>query len=130
MLLPKTIARSAASTGPTINFSGTWMNELGSTMELIQAGASLTGFYRSAVSGAGDAVVGELAGWADGDLVAFSVNWERTASLTAWTGQLVGVGAAQRLKTMWLLVQNVDDPAEPSGLWNSTLVGADSFRRI
>lgn len=130
MLLPKMISRSALSPGPSINFSGTWLNELGSTMELIQAGSSLTGFYRSAVSGTGDAVVGELAGWADGDLVSFTVNWERTASLTAWTGQLVGAGAGQRLKTMWLLVQNVEDPAEASGLWNATLVGADTFRRI
>jgi Avidin family len=94
------------------------------------SGQKITGRYRSPVSSGGGTVDGDLVGWADGDLISFVVNWTSPASLTAWTGQLVAEGGRDVIKTLWLLVQNVPDASEPSGLWQSTLAGADQFWRV
>lgn len=130
MLTTKMITKAAATAGATIDFSGDWVNELGSTMKLVMAGQTLTGAYESPVSGGGGSVKGDLVGFVDGDLISFVVNWTTPASLTAWTGQLVDVAGKDVIKTLWLLVQNVDDVSEPNGLWKSTLAGDDDFRRV
>jgi len=130
MLTTKTITKAAATAGATIDFSGDWVNELGSKMKIAMAGQALTGTYESPVSGGGGSVKGDLVGFVDGDLISFVVNWTTPASLTAWTGQLVDVAGNDVIKTLWLLVQNIDDPSEPNGLWKSTLAGADDFRRL
>jgi len=130
MLTPKMISRAAPSQGANVDLTGTWTNQLGSTMVLATSGQSLTGRYRSAVSGGGSTVDGELVGYTDGDLASFVVNWTTPASLTAWTGQLVDENGRQVLKTLWHLVQNVPDPNEASGMWKATLAGTDDFWRV
>jgi len=130
MLTTKAITRAAPSAGATIDFSGTWTNQVGSTAVLAMAGQRLTGRYRSPVSGGGGSIDGDITGWAEGDLISFIVNWDTSASLTAWSGQLVAEGGRDVIKTLWLLVQNVPDTNEPTGLWQSTLAGADEFWRV
>jgi len=121
MLTTKVINNAATTQGVTVNFSGKWRNQLGSTMTIITSGQSITGKYISPVSGGGGTVEGDLVGWTDGDLVSFVVNWAGPASLTAWTGQLVDEGGVETMKTLWQLVQNIQDSNEPTGLWMSTL---------
>lgn len=130
MLTSKTILNAAPSLGATIDFSGIWKNQLNSTMTLTMTGQQIMGRYESLVSGGGGSVGGDLTGFVDGDLISFVVNWTTPASLTAWTGQLVADGGVDVIKTLWLLVQNVDDPSEPTGLWKSTLTGTDEFTRV
>lgn len=130
MLTTKMILRAAPSAAAaTVDFRGKWKNQLGSVMKLTIAGQNVTGTYTSPVSAGGGTVVGDLVGFVDGDLISFVVNWASPASLTAWTGQLVREGNRDVIKTLWLLVQNVPDASEPTGLWQSTLAGSDSFRR-
>jgi len=130
MLTAKMIEKAAPSQGVTIDFTGTWTNQLGSTMVLNMAGQHLSGRYRSQVSSVGTSADGELVGFVDGDLISFVVNWDAPASLTAWSGQLVLKGGRQTIETLWYLVQNVADQDEPSGLWKSTFAGADEFWRV
>lgn len=124
------LAKAAPTAGgATVDFAGAWKNQLGSVMTLTVTGQGVSGRYVSPVSGGSGAVEGAIAGYVDGDLIAFVVNWDTTASLTAWTGQLVGGGAGATLKTLWHLVMNVPDPDEATGLWQSTFAGADVFTR-
>ena len=130
MLTSKAILDAAPTgVGLSVDFSGRWANQLGSVMNLRVAGQRVVGDYTSPVSGGGGTVRGELTGFVDGDLISFIVNWEGPASLTAWTGQLVRDDNRDVIKTLWLLVKNVEDSNEPTGLWQSTLAGTDEFTR-
>jgi hypothetical protein len=104
MLTAKAITKAGPSAGGSIDFSGTWTNQLNSTMVLSQNGQALSGQYRSPVSGGGGAIDGALTGWVDGDLITFNVNWNGPASLTSWAGQLVDEAGRPTIKTLWHLV--------------------------
>lgn len=129
MLTGKMIKKAAASKGATIDFSGSWTNQLGSTMDLSQKGEQITGTYTSSVSGGGGTVQGDLSGWVDEDLIAFTVNWKGAGSLTAWTGQLAEENKVETITTLWHLVMNVEDDDEDTDLWKSTFAGTDKFTR-
>lgn len=119
-----------ALAGSLGNFSGTWSNQYGSTMDLTVSGSSISGTYVSPVSGTGTTVSGVLAGYVADDIIAFVVKWPTTPeSCTTWVGQVVEVGGFQIIKTLWHLVRNVPDAEEPSKLWLSVLTGTDEFRR-
>ena len=80
MLTTKVINNAVTSQGVTVNFSGKWRNQLGSTMSVVTSGQSITGRYISPVSGGGGAVEGDLVGWTDGDLISTLIgadNFER-----------------------------------------------------
>lgn len=110
----------------TVDFAGTWKNQMGSTMTLVVNGQSVAGEYTSTDSSSGAQAKGRLVGSIDGDLIAFVVNWDDYFSLTAWNGQLVG----DTLKTLWLLVKDIPDTNEQQKLWQSTNIGADQFTRV
>lgn len=116
--------------GSSPDFSGTWRNELGSSMELSIDGDRVRGTYHSAVSGEDKAVTGELIGFVVGDQITFSVNWSPLLSLTSWVGQLKEENGQSQLHTLWLLTQEVPDEDEGMELWQSTLIGSDTFARI
>jgi Avidin family len=126
-------AQKSAQTAPAAmpNFGGAWTNELGSEMNLTVSGNKIGGTYTSKVSGGGGSTPSKpLAGFKNGDLIAFVVNWETPYnSLTAWVGQHTKEDGAEVIKTLWHLTQNVEDADEPTGLWHSILAGADEFRR-
>lgn len=124
--------RMAAKTAgaPTVDFSGRWNNQLNSEMDLTITGQKVSGRYKSIVSSSGASVEGDIAGYVDRDLIAFVVNWDTTASLTAWTGQMVNEGGQVSIPTLWHLVMDIaDGPQEDEGLWQSTVAGADTFVR-
>lgn len=115
---------------PNPDFNGPWYNELHSEMQLtVGADRKLTGRYRT---GAGAPKPDEwfpLTGFVSGDLIVFTVNFGKYASLTAWAGQVAGDPPNERIQTLWHLARNIPDPKEPDELWEGLLAGADVFTR-
>lgn len=137
------VASSTASAGPRevapqgsagSPITGTWYNQLGSTMIITASpDGSLTGTYESAVGNAenryvlvgrydtaGVAGSGTALGWA----VAWRNEFRNAHSATTWSGQYFG-GDSPRITTKWLLTSGTT----PADEWRSTLVGADFFTR-
>ncbi len=110
----------APSAGDTETpLTGTWVNELGSTMQLTLApGGSLTGTYQSAV---GDTAPYPLRGTATATALVFTVSFTATGSIAAWAGHYDE--AAGSIEVLWHLVTQPD----PGGLWSATIAGFDSF---
>jgi avidin family protein len=104
-------------------------NERGSEMTLAQTGQSLTGKYESVVSGAGGKITGELSGWANQRLISVSVNWPTTA-ITAWVGYLAREDGKDAIETLWQMTTGMQNPEDPSELWESVFAGADRFVRV
>lgn len=125
------MAMAAPTAGaPTVDFSGKWKNQLNSEMDLVITGQKVTGRYKSLVSSGGSTVEGEITGYVDRDLIAIVVNWDTTASLTSWTGQMVDEGGTETIETLWHLVMDIaEGPAEGAAIWQSTFAGADTFAR-
>jgi hypothetical protein len=105
--------------------SGTWHNEQGSEM-VIEATAEgrLAGRFHSAV-GFGTDEEFALAGFATGNVVAFTVDFGKYGSLTSWVGHLVD----GELRTLWQMTLEMPHPKDPSGLWHSIWSGANTFVR-
>lgn len=122
--LEHVLRRVKAGTGAPIDFSGTWKNELGSTMRIEQSGDSVSGTYeKSAVSENGGATSGQLSGYVDGDLIAFVVHWDQFQAITAWVGQGGPGASSDRINTLWQMTQQVEAGEE----WASINAGADIF---
>jgi len=117
------LGRALPGTGKTIDFSGTWVNELGSEVELVQTGGMLSGTYESAVSSGNTTTTGDLQGYVDGDLISFVVHWRNFQAITAWVGQLDKNGAT--MNTLWQMTKQVDIGDE----WASINAGADYFSK-
>jgi len=107
--------------------SGTWFNQLGSRLEMHDdANGGLTGWF-DVMSGT-EAGKNPLTGYVEpnpGGAVAlgFAVSWQRTRSVTVWSGHLAEGGDV--IDTTWLL----SGGSIGHGSWGSTLVGHDVFRR-
>jgi avidin family protein len=127
LLHEKALARAKPGTGTPFDFSGTWANELKSTMVIKQqSNGSLSGTYVSAVSGGnGGTTTGDLLGYVDGSLISFLVHWQDFQAITAWVGQLVPQSAPAEISTLWQMTKAVDSGDE----WASTNAGADTFTR-
>ena len=102
---------------------------MNSFMDLAITGSSVTGLYISASSSGGAPVQGVINGVTIGDLIAFTVLWLPSGSITSWTGQLVEEGGVQTIRTLWHLVTNIPDDNEDDKFWMSTWAGADEFVR-
>lgn len=119
------IGRAKAGTGSAVDFSGTWVNELGSTMTLSQSGDKLTGKYTSKVSATDSTTSGPLQGYVDGDLISFVVHWSDFQAITTWVGQLNPKAATPQIDTLWQMTKQVANGEE----WQSINAGADYFTR-
>jgi hypothetical protein len=111
------------------DFAGRWYNQMGSTMDLVVEGTTVTGAYESLARSEAPPVVGELKGYAVGDLISFMVLWGD--SITAWVGQMIDEDTdTAKIRTLWHMVTEVPDADEPKYLWTSTYAGADEFVRV
>lgn len=128
MLHDKALASAATTVAAPVNFPGDWHNQLGSSAHFDLQGNKLTGTYTSAVSSQGTPVSGQISGYINGDLIAFSVLWP-SAAITSWVGQLVTDNGIETIKTLWQMTTNVPDANEPTELWASIYAGADNFIR-
>jgi hypothetical protein len=116
--------------GELPDLSGRWKNQHGSEMQLrVGPGGRLTGTYHTAVGDPSPKQEFELVGFARGDLVAFTVDFGRFGSLTAWAGQHTRSEGTERIHTLWHLAKNIPDADEPRALWAGVLAGADTFER-
>ena len=127
MLHEKALSRAKSGTGTPFDFSGTWTNELKSTMTLKQQSTgSLSGIYVSAVSDENKGTTtGDLLGYVDGSLISFVVHWRDFQAITAWVGQLVPGATPAEISTLWQMTKAVD----PGDEWASINAGADTFTR-
>lgn len=125
-------ARATTTGAPSrmpVSVAGRWTNEYGSVAEIAIDGDRLLGSYTSAVGGNAGSVRGPITGFVRGDIVAFSVLWPGyLRSVTSWVGQVVEVGGAPQLQTLWHLIVDIPDPDEARGLWTTIHTGADTFR--
>ncbi|KQP34672.1 avidin [Methylobacterium sp. Leaf102] len=119
------MARATARTGTSVDFAGTWVNEGGSEVVLVQTNDALSGTYESAVSSGGIKAAGTLVGYVDGDLIAFTVHWEAFQAITSWVGQLLPNAPRETIKTLWQMTKQVDSGEE----WASINAGSDTFTR-
>ena len=124
MLQEKSLLRARTGKGTSIDFSGTWINELQSKMTIAQKGDILKGTYESAVSAGGQRTTGDLQGYVNGDLIAFVVHWNEFQAITAWVGQLEPNNPRQ-LNTLWQMTKQVAAGEE----WASINAGADYFSK-
>lgn len=119
------LARAVSGSGLAPNFSGHWVNELHSSMDLTISGASVSGKYTSAVSGEGGPVCGDIIGYVASDVIAFSVLWPGPVpSITSWVGQLVMKNGEDVLDTLRHLVVSVPDAEDPNSIWTTIHAGA------
>ncbi|TCK31950.1 avidin family protein [Paraburkholderia sp. BL8N3] len=121
--LEQSLKYAKAGTGSPIDFSGSWKNELGSTMQIAQQGDGLTGTYESKVSSGGGTTTGDLRGYVDGDLISFVVHWRDFQAITAWVGQSEPNTGDTRISTLWQMTKQVASGDE----WASINAGADEF---
>jgi hypothetical protein len=89
----------------------------------------VTGRYQSHVSSQHKPVSGPICGFVNGSVISFVVKWP-TASLTAWVGQMVRERGRDVIETLWQLASEVENPGDPTELWNSVNSGADRFTRV
>jgi len=121
-------SRSGAS--PKVDFSGHWRNQRGSSIELtVDDRGRVGGSFRTAVGVPSPNESFPLCGFAEGDLIAFSVSFGVYESVTAWAGQHTIVGGRERIETLWHLARNIADQDEDRALWSAVLTGADTFER-
>jgi hypothetical protein len=115
---------------PVFDFGGHWENEVGSTMDVtVHADNTLTGKYKSAVSGAGGPTPSrDLMGTVTGVLIVFTVNWGE--AITTWAGHGVFDSNNQpQILTLWHLVVSIQNETDPANQWETVMAGADTFTR-
>ena len=114
-----------------VDFSGTWINELGSILILTcDANQVIKGSYKTAKGAPSHKEVFSLVGFASGDLISFSVNFGKYGTLTSWVGQHTLENDIEVIKTSWLLAKNIADQDEEKDLWGAILTGANTFKRL
>lgn len=123
--------RSSDAASPAA-WTGTWRNQLNSTMELHASDGQLTGWYISPVGDAAGKYA--LSGRYKSDVTPTTLGWtvvwnnaqHDSHSATSWTGQLL-TGQPNRLHTTWILVS---ERPTVSDLWSAAHVGMDVFERV
>lgn len=132
------LAAVARAGDPAPNWLGKWHNEMCSEMEIKSVDATtglVAGTFKTGVGEASKTQVFPLTGYANGDLLTFSVNWGKpdtgkgSDSLTAWAGQHTIARDRELIRTMWDLARNVDNAKEQTDLWAGILAGSDGFLR-
>jgi hypothetical protein len=130
MSIEATFLASRSGASAKVDFSGHWMNQRGSCIELaIDDRGRVSGRFRTAVGVPSPEETFPLCGFVEGDLIAFSVSFGVHESVTAWAGQHTIVDGRERIETLWHLARNIPDEDEPRALWSAVLSGADTFER-
>jgi hypothetical protein len=121
----------SASIVPTVDFTGTWKNQMGSKMIIqVLTNGQIKGVYITAVGAPDNFEEFDLIGTATGDLISFIVDFGKYGSLTAWNGQHTIENSKGKIATLWHLAKNVRDEDEEANLWGAIWTGADNFHKI
>jgi hypothetical protein len=117
---------------PATDFSGVWVNELGSEMELTVNDGRVSGTYRTAVGKVHPTERFELTGFASGDRIVFCVHFGPYGTLGAWTG-LHGKDedkGEEEIYSLWHLPRDMKDDEEAKEYrWSAILTGVNIFKR-
>lgn len=112
------------------DLDGLWVNEAGSAVELfVNDDGSLSGHYRTELGKPDSDSQFDLSGWAQGDVVAFSVSFTDYGSITSWSGQLAEDDKGDFIRTLWQHTRDIPQEDEAEDLWRSITAGAAMFRR-
>lgn len=122
-----------------VNFSGRWINQHNSVMDLAVNGNMISGTYTTAVPGQ---LQGPLTGFVTfEDEIGFCVHWrweedqngdgqlEHHESICTWSGQVATHSGVDVIHTFWHLTNEVADAAEPDHLYAGMYTGGDYFVR-
>ena len=111
-------------------FSGQWENDRGSAVTFEVKEGLVSGYYQTNLGQPEKSQKFPLTGWAEGDQITFTVNFQGYGSLTSWTGQMSEDHQGPYIRTLWHLTRDVPDEKEDEDLWGSITAGASEFRRV
>lgn len=112
------------------DLDGLWINEAGSAVQIsVAQDGSLSGYYQTELGQPDAESQFDLTGWAQGDVVAFSVNFTGFGSITSWSGQLSADEKGEFIRTLWQHTRDIAEVDEAEDLWRSITAGAAMFRR-
>jgi hypothetical protein len=118
------------SARPAIDFSGVWVNELGSEMELTVTDGSVSGTYRTAVGKTPPTERFELTGFTSGNRIVFCVHFGPYGTLGAWTGLHGEDKGEEEIYSLWHLPRDMQDDEEAKEYrWSAILTGVNIFKR-
>jgi len=116
--------------GPVIDFSGIWVNELGSEVELNVQEDRVSGNYRTAVGRASPTERFDLTGFATRDRIVFCVKFGSYGTLGAWTGLHSEEKGVEEIYSLWHLPRDIQDDEEAKDYrWSAILTGVNTFKR-
>jgi hypothetical protein len=119
-----------AQTAAAHELDGLWVNEAGSAVQIrVADDGSLSGHYRTELGKPDAASQFALTGWAQGDVVAFSVSFTDFGSITSWSGQSSEDDKGEFIRTLWQHTRDIAQEDEAQDLWRSITAGAATFRR-
>ncbi len=111
-------------------FSGLWCNELNSEMTLlVDEKGRVSGSY-SAVNGTGNRTSHAVTGFANGDLIGFTVDFTHGNMICSWTGHAVKESGNDVIKTQWNLVKTLEGEDFAIETWGATHCGSNTFKRV
>lgn len=115
---------------PAIDFSGIWVNEMGSEMELTVREGRVSGSYRTAVGRASPTERFDLTGFATGDRIVFCVKFGDYCTLGAWAGLRSEDKGVEEIYSLWHLPRDIQDDEEAKDYrWSAILTGVNTFKR-
>jgi hypothetical protein len=112
-----------------VNFTGSWINQNESTLEITDSGGVISGRFESGVGDDGQTLWVDVTGRALDDIVTFNAVYAQYGTIVSWVGQLTTDGTRDTIKTQWLHVTNIPDNQEREWMWYSNRIGADIFTR-
>jgi hypothetical protein len=118
------------SARPASDFSGVWVNELGSEMELTVNEGRVSGTYSTAVGKVRPTERFKLTGFASGDRIVFCVHFGPYGTLAAWTGLHNTDKGEEEIYSLWHLPRDMHDNEEAKEYrWSAILTGVNIFKR-
>ena len=121
---------TACSQAQANDLDGLWVNEAGAAVKIdVAKDGSLTGYYQTELGKPDAESRFPLTGWAQNDVVAFSVSFTGFGSITSWAGQLSSDDEGDFIRTLWQHSRDITEADEAEDLWRSITAGAANFRR-
>ena len=116
---------------PEEKLIGKWVNQHGSYLEIYMAvHGKISGTFKTGVGAHDPDEEFIISGLANGNLISFSVNFQKHGCITSWAGHLTSEKEEDRMETMWHLTRALPKKTEHESLWAGIWTGADTFTRV
>ncbi len=113
------------------NFNGVWRNELNSEMSItVDELGRISGEYCPNRGSASSDNIHRLVGFANGNLVSFTVDFGHQHMVCSWTGHSAVELNTDVIKTQWNLVKNNGSEEFSMETWGATHCGSNTFKRV